>query len=100
MPHTHRTGLLRILPHIAKLRGLGVLQIGRDLYSGEWLAFDHLPEIRKMTGDIPLRYHVGVEEFENGIKNKALPGGVEYLCEVKTIDEANRLAYLAKEYRV
>ena len=101
MLHTHATGLLRLLPEISKLKGLGVMQIGRDLYSNEWLPFDHIHDIRKMTGDTPLRFEVNTDEFLQGIKNKTLPGGIEYLCtNIKSVDEANRLADMAKEYRV
>jgi len=98
--HTHGTGLLRLLPHISQLKGLSVMQIGRDLYSGEWLEFEHLADIRKQTGDIPLSVYVSPQEFLDGIKNKTLPGGVEYCCSVCDVEEANRLAYMAKEYRV
>jgi len=101
MLHTHATGLLRLLPQISKLKGLGVMQIGRDLYSGEWLPFEEIHDIRKMTGDTPLRFEVSPEEFLNGIKNKTLPGGIEYLCtNIKTVDQANKLADMAKEYRI
>jgi len=99
MLHTHGTGLLRLLPYITKLKGLSALQIGRDLYSGEELEISHLRDIRRATGDIPLRTSVSVEEFINGVKERSLPGGVEYNCAVETVDEANRLAAIAKEYR-
>jgi len=99
MLHTHGTGLLGLLPYISELKNLSVLQIGRDLYSGEELAIDHLPKIREMTGDIPLRTSISVEEFMDWTKKRILPGGVEYFCTIRDVDEANRLAQIAKEYK-
>ena len=99
MLHTHGTALLQLLPHISKLEGLGMLQLGRDLYSQEHLSLDHLHDARKTTKDIPLQIYVSPHEFTLGLKNRTLPGGAEYLCHTQTIDQANKLAYMAKEYR-
>jgi hypothetical protein len=98
--HTHGTGLLRILPLISQLKGLSVMQIGRDLQANVELGIEHLITIREATGDMPLKTHVSSEEFLDGIKNKKLPGGIEYHCWVKNIEEANKLAYMAKEYKI
>ncbi|MCL2527153.1 MAG: hypothetical protein FWE42_01950 [Defluviitaleaceae bacterium] len=98
MLHTHGTALLQLLPHISRLKGLGRLQIGRDLYSGEHMGLEHLHDTRKMTGDTPLQINASHEEFTSRLQNRSLPGGVEYLVHVETVDEANRLAYLAKGY--
>ena len=100
MMHTHGTGLLKLLPHIAQLDGMGILQIGRDLYSQEELGIENLQRIREQTGDIPLQFSLSEHEFYDGIKGKTLPCGVEYICSAKTIDEANRMAYMAKGYHV
>lgn len=100
MLHTHGTGLLRLLPFISQLKGLSVLQLGRDLYGGETLEFGRLRDFRKATGDTPLQFYASEAEFLEGIKKKSLPGGVEYVCGVDTIETANRLAYMAKEYRI
>jgi len=99
MLHTHGTALMQLLPYVSKLDGLGKLQLGRDLYSQEFMGVDHLLDVRKMTKDTPLQIYVNPDEFMDGIKNKTLPGGTEYLCHTQTIEEANKLAYLAKEYR-
>ena len=100
MLHTHGTGLLRLLPYISKLEGLSILQCGRDLYSQEYLGYENLKTFRELSGDIPLRINVSEEEFINGIKDKSLPGGVEYLCYVKNVDTANKYADMAKEYKL
>jgi len=97
--HTHGTGLLGLLPYISQLKGLGTMQIGRDLHHEEELSIEHLPHIRKATGDTPLMVHVSEKEFLDGIKNRTLPGGTEYHCAVKSIEDANRLAGMAKEYK-
>jgi len=99
MLHTHGTGLRGLLPEIAKLDGLSSLQIGRDLNAGGQLPFGIVTEARKITGDMPLRTTVGVAEFENGLRGRTLPGGVEYTCWVSDVAEANRLARMAKDYK-
>lgn len=100
MLHTHGTGLTRLLPYISRLKGLSVLQCGRDLYSQERLGFECLRGFREAAGDMPLRLDVSEEEFIRGIRDKTLPGGAEYTCFVKDTDTANRLADMAKEYRL
>lgn len=100
MLHTHGTGLLRLFPELVKLRGLSKLQIGRDLYGEETLPFEHIRQIREASGDLPLQFSVSEQELLTGLRERTLPGGVEYLCTVDTVEKANRLAYLAKEYRV
>ena len=101
MLHTHGTALMEMLPLISQLKGLGVMQIGRDMKGSEpELGMEHLLNIRKITGDTPLRINVNVQEFLEGVKNKTLPGGAEYFCNVKDINEANKLANIAKEYKV
>ena len=100
MLHTHGTGLLKLMPEIAKLKGLSMLQIGRDLYSGEELAFEYVRQFREITGDTPLTTYISEQEFLEGIKNKTLPGGTLYTCWVKDTETANKLAYMAKEYRL
>jgi len=98
--HTHGTGLLELLPYISRLKSLGKMQIGRDLYHGEFLGLEILRDVREKTGDIPLTVGLGKDEFLSGIKNHTLPGGTEYQCSVDTIDEANRLADMAREYKL
>jgi len=98
--HMHGTGLLRLLPHIAKLQGLTIIQCGRDLYSSEYLGFENIQEFRKLAGEVPLSISISEDEFITGIKNKTLPGNVKYTCWVKDIDTANRFADMAKEYKI
>ena len=100
MLHTHGTGLIGLMPEISKLKGLGMLQLSRDLYSSEHLEFDHIREFSKMTGDTPLTTSISEHEFLDGIKNKTLPGGTRYTCWVEDVDTANKLAYMAKEYKL
>ena len=100
--HTHGTGVLNALPIISQLKGISVIQAGRDLSfsRSSQLGTEHFHWFRKTTGDIPLSLSVSKDEFLGGIKNKSLPGGAEYICYVDNIEEANKLAYMAKEYRV
>jgi len=102
MMHTHSIGLNRLLPKIAKLKGLGYLQIGRDVdrTHKEFVSMDQLERIREITGDIPLMIEVSKEEFQEGVRRKTLPTGVLYTCvDIENIEEANKLAYIAKTYR-
>ena len=101
MLHTHGTNILELLPRVAKLKNVGILQVGRDPASGEKeIGTEYFPWFREVTGDIPLKIHLSTEEFVAGIKGRTLPTGVQYTCYVDNIEEANRLAYMAKEYRL
>lgn len=99
MLHTHGTGLLRLFPLVSWLKGLSRLQVGRDLYSGESPLFEEIYKFREQSGDLPLQFAVSEQELAEGLRKKTLPCGVEYFCQVETVEKANRLAYLAKEYR-
>ncbi|MCL2752354.1 MAG: hypothetical protein FWE62_06345, partial [Firmicutes bacterium] len=96
--HTHGTGLYELLPKIVKLEELQLAQAGRDLKGDRGIPIGELGRIRELAGDLPLSVRVTAREFLEGIKTKALPVNAEYYCEVKDIDEANRLAIMAKEY--
>lgn len=102
MLHTHGTGILKLLPKVAKLKDVGIIQVGRDLTlgTGKELGVEHFSWFREATGDIPLKIYLSKEEFADGIKKHSLPTGVQYACSVENIEEANRLAYMAKEYRL
>ena len=99
--HTHGTGIFHLLPKLAKLKDIGVIQVGRDLAYGseKTIGTEHFEWFRSVTADIPLSIRVTKEEFQDGIKKKTLPTGVAYVCEVADTEEANRLAYAAKAYR-
>ena len=98
--HTHGTGLFRLLPYVVKLRGLTSLQLGGDLYSGETIPMlEHLPELRRLTADIPLFVSLTQEEFELGLRERILPGGASYSVLCPDVATANDLAAQAREYR-
>lgn len=98
MLHTHGTGLIDLCPKVAKLDGLDVLQLGRDLKAEEYLGIEYLKIFREQAGDLPLLFSLSPEEFENGIRNRTLPGGVMYDTHADTVEQANRMAKLAKDY--
>lgn len=98
--HTHGTGFFRLLPYVASLRNLASLQVGRDLYSGEEIPIlEHLAEIRRTTGDIPLHVRFSQEEFDLGLQEGALVGGAAYSLGCPDLATANELAARAREYR-
>lgn len=101
--HTHGTGIFGLFPKVVKLKGLGSLQVGRDLKIGEvsrFIELDKFQWFRDIAQDIPLIISVSKEEFLEGIRKRTLPGGTTYITQVDNIEEANKMATIAKEYRV
>lgn len=100
--HTHGTGIFKLLPKVAKLTDVGIIQVGRDTKQADvQIGVEYFPWFREVTGDIPLKIYLSKEEFIEGINKQALPTGVVYACSgVDNIEQANRLAYMAKEYRL
>lgn len=91
---------LDLLPEVLELRGLIFLQ-GFD--SGRWdepRAFEILPEIKRLCGDIPLVISCTKEELVFGMRGRTLPGGILYgVGGVESIEEANRLMEEVRRYR-
>lgn len=88
----------RLLPEVAKLRNIAI-QIGSDLHLPE--PIETISQLRNLTGDIPLTWmRIKRDDFLKRIGEKTLPGGVEYVVEnAIDIDDANRLAAAARDYR-
>ncbi len=95
--HIHSTAI-RLLPEVVKLNGIVGIGILDDINASR--GFDHLPEIRRVTGDIPLQIDCRAEELEQGLAKHNLPGGVMYMAKqgVETVLQANRLMEKIRAY--
>lgn len=78
--HTHGTRLMELLPMIAEIPDICAIQPGMDLWSGDSLPLlELLPEIRRITGDIPLTGNgLGASEFVSALEQRRLVGGAHY----------------------
>ncbi len=96
--HLHSTAL-RLLPEIVGLSGIVGIGIYDDPNAPR--GFDHLAGIRRISGDIPLQIDCRVEELEQGLAQRRLPGGVMYMVKqgVETVAQANRLMTKVRAYR-
>jgi hypothetical protein len=89
----------RLLPEIVKLNR--ILGIGIIDDPNAPRGFTQLPQVRQITGDIPLQIDCLAEELEKGLAERSLPGGVMYMVRqgVETIAQANRLMEKVRTYR-
>lgn len=96
--HLHSSAI-RLLPELVKLKGL--LGIGICDDPNAPAGFDLLPQIRQVTGDMPLQIDCLVEELEQGLARRQLPGGVMYMVKqgIETVAQANRLMEKIRAYR-
>ena len=88
----------RVLRDVVKLKNIAI-QIGSDPVLPE--PIETITELRKITGDIPLTWiRIKRDDFLKRIKEKTLPGGIEYVIEnALDIDDACRLAEIARAYK-
>ncbi len=88
--HTHSNGL-HIIPDLVTLKGLKGLGVWEDQPPNP-RPFERLQGIRKVTEDIPLMIRCRLEEFEAGLANGSLPGGICYeVFSLPSVAEANAL---------
>jgi hypothetical protein len=89
----------RLLPQIVKLKN--ILGIGLIDDPNAPRGFDLLPQVRQITGDIPLQIDCSGAELARGLAKGALPGGVMYMVKsgVDTVAQANRLMEKVRAYR-
>ena len=96
--HMHSNGL-HILPDIMGLRGLRGLEIWSDPPPAP-APFAKLEAIRLITGDVPLMIHCELEEFEKGLRDATLPGGIIYQVDnVASVEAGNALMTKVRTYR-
>lgn len=88
----------RLLPEVMKLKNVAI-QIGSDLHLPD--PIETIGKLREITGDVPLTWiRIKRDDFMKRVAEGSLPGGVEYVVEnAIDIDDANRLAAVAREYR-
>ena len=96
--HIHSNGR-HLLNAVSRLKGLKAIALLDEKDNPP--AFDVLPEIKKMTGEVPLVVSVNEDVFEDHLKRNSLPGGVFYnVKSTKTVDEVNRIMKKVRKYRI
>jgi len=91
---------LDLLPEVLRLQGLMFLEGFDSGRVEEPRAFEILPQIKALTGDMPLLISCTQAELMQGMHERSLPGGVMYrVGDVSSIEEANRLMEEVRRYR-
>ena len=99
--HTHGCGIYRLLPELAKLTGVLMMQVGNDgMRPDEPEPIDRLAAIQaEITHDIPLTTSCSFDRFMDGLSRRNLPGNVLYRVDgCPSITEANRLMPRVVDY--
>lgn len=97
--HIHGNGR-HLVKAVSSLRGLKLIDFADD-QPGVTPAFDMLPEIRAVTGDVPLVVHAEFGGFLKALEARRLPGGILYsVAGAPDADAANRCMEKVRAYRV
>lgn len=96
--HIHGNGR-HLLEAVCSVKGLKALSLGDD--KGFPDSFEVRDEMRRRAGDTPLTIAAGFEDFKEGLRQHALPGGVLYCIQgAPGVDEVNRCMERVRAYRV
>jgi len=91
---------LDLLTSIRDMRGVVFAQ---GVESGGGLgvsAFDHIWEIKRVAGDLPLLISCTYEQFSVGLQRRSLPGGVMYsVSGVPSVYTANKAMEAVRDYQ-
>lgn len=94
--HLHGNGR-HLIPAVRSLRGLKAVYLGDDL--GFPPAFEVLPDLKAIAGDLPLLVSVDFTPFQTALEKNRLAGGVFYNVRgVPSVDLANRLMEKVRAY--
>jgi hypothetical protein len=98
--HMHGTLLDGLLPLTSKLKGVTDYRLGRDLKAGVDLPFESVVWMREVLGD-DKQFTIGVSknEFIDGIKNRTLPFNVHYQSGAGSVEEAEMMVEMARNYK-
>lgn len=99
--HTHGQGVYRLLPELAKLQGLLMLEVGSDrMAPDDPLPVDNVQKIQsEFTGDTPLMISCSWERFIQGLSRRSLGGGVLYIVDgCPSVRESNRVMPRVRDY--
>jgi hypothetical protein len=95
--HLHGNGR-HLLESVTSLRNLKAVYLGDD--RGYPPAYMLMNEFRRRAGDIPLITSIPLREFEAGLRDSTLTGGVFYkVTGAVEVDTANRLMESVRSYR-
>ncbi len=96
--HIHSNGR-HLLNAVSRLEGLKAILLLDEKDNPP--AFDVLPEMKKLVGDVPLVVSVNEDAFERHSSRNTLPGGVFYAVKsTKSVDEVNRIMEGVRKYRI
>jgi len=96
--HIHSNGR-HLLNAVSRLEGLKAILLLDEKDNPP--AFDVLPEMKKLVGDVPLVVSVNEDAFERHLSRNTLPGGVFYAVKsTKSVDEVNRIMEGVRKYRI
>ncbi len=95
--HLHGNGR-HLIPAVRSLRGLKAIYLADD--RGFPPAFEVLPNLRAVAGDLPLLVSVDFTSFQTALEENRLTGGVFYKVQgVPSVDSANRVMEKVRAYR-
>jgi hypothetical protein len=95
--HLHGNGR-HLIPAVRSLRGLKAVYLADD--RGFPSAFEVLPNLRAVAGNLPLLVSVDFASFQTALENNRLTGGVFYKVQgVPSVGLANRLMEKVRAYR-
>lgn len=96
--HIHGNGR-HLLEAVSSVRGLKAIFLGDD--TGYPRPFEVLGELQSRTGEMPLVVEAQFEEFQRGLEERTLCGGVLYRVETAPdVDAANRCMEQVRAYRL
>jgi hypothetical protein len=94
--HLHGNGR-HLVPAVRSLRGLKAIYLADD--RGFPPAFEVLPDLKSVAGDLPLLVSVDFASFRTALENNRLTGGVFYkVRSVPSVGLANRLMEKVRAY--
>jgi hypothetical protein len=95
--HIHSNGR-HLLNAVSRLNGLKAILLLDEKDNPP--AFDVLPEMKTLVGEVPLVVSVNEDVFESHLNRNTLPGGVFYWVQSsKSVDEVNRIMERVRKYR-
>lgn len=94
--HIHTAGL-HVLPLLKNLKKLKLIRVGKDPNAPGVL--EAIRSIRKILGDIPIVTGLEYGEFLDGLRKGSLAGGVMYVTNSESIEQADSIIKLVRKYR-
>jgi len=94
--HIHGNGR-RLCELVARIKGLNYCYMGNDV--GFPPAWTVVGELKKRMYPVQISVEIPKEAFLKGLKEKTIPGGVEYRVLAESLSEANKIMEQVFEYK-